>query len=103
MPPSSLYCCQRSVSMISAAARNRRIAMSPLVMGPLLSSANTEELFINPAPNVAAPVAAKLFFTKERRSTDFFIGSTSFFTEISFTVGGVANQHRGSAAGCQGD
>src|SRR5581483_2599333 len=27
---------------------------------------------------------------------------TSFFTEISFTVGGVANQHRCSAAGCQG-
>src|SRR5712692_1584477 len=30
-PPSSLYCCQRSVSMISAAARNWRIATSPLV------------------------------------------------------------------------
>src|SRR6476620_8393194 len=30
MPPSSLYCCQRSVSRISAAARNLRIAASPL-------------------------------------------------------------------------
>src|SRR6516165_10445241 len=31
MPPSSLYCCQKSVSRISAAARNLKIAASPLL------------------------------------------------------------------------
>src|SRR5437016_168158 len=30
----SVYCCQKSVSSISAAARNRRMAASPLVMEP---------------------------------------------------------------------
>src|ERR1700730_8778617 len=37
IPPSSLYCCHRSVSRISAAARNRKIAASPSVIPLLLS------------------------------------------------------------------
>src|SRR6266487_5627194 len=65
MPPSSLYCCQRSVSSVSSAARNRRIAPSPGVRPPLArafgGSANSR-----PAPTVAAPATAPLS-KKERR------------------------------------
>src|SRR5712691_10756998 len=65
MPPSSLYCCQASVSSVSAAARKRRIAASPGVRPPLaeagVASANSR-----PAAIVAAPAAAPLS-RKERR------------------------------------
>src|SRR3954453_2114549 len=65
MPASSLYCCQRSASMISAAARNRRIAVSPRVSLPLASaaggSANSRPTAVVPTPSVAP------FTTNERR------------------------------------
>src|SRR5579883_2253949 len=71
MPPSSLYCCHKSLSMISAAARNRRIATSPLVRPLLLvplalakagtAVVNSPELMV-----VAAPTAT-LVRRKERR------------------------------------
>src|SRR5437773_10278677 len=64
MPPSSLYCCQRSVSRISAAARNRKIAASPfssLVEGGLSARALTAlPNGPSPAPTpTAAPEARK--------------------------------------------
>src|SRR6266702_6868414 len=77
IPPSSLYCCQRSVSRISAAARNRRIAASPLVRLPLCSSgpffAKADELLANsPTPTVAALAAVNPFFTNLRRLIEDF-------------------------------
>src|SRR6266511_6326106 len=65
MPASSLYCCHRSVSMISAAAKNRRIAASPRVRPPL-ARAGGASVSSRPAPRVAAPTAAP-FAKKERR------------------------------------
>src|SRR5712692_158495 len=68
MPPSSLYCCHASVSRISAAARNRRMAASPGVRPPLRSaaraadpSASSRPAAIVPAPSASPPS------TKERR------------------------------------
>src|SRR6478672_5936404 len=66
MPPSSLYCCQRSVSRISAAERNRRIAASPLLnlfdVG-FFASAVADSKEARPAPTpTATPLA-----TSERR------------------------------------
>src|SRR5256885_8540081 len=88
IPPSSLYCCHRSVSRISAAARNLRIDASPLDREPLLSSrswANTDELSdSSPAPMVAAPATANPFFMNERRPTASFISFSGCFTRISF-------------------
>src|SRR5207302_8803172 len=67
MPPSSLYCCQRSVSRISAAARNLRIAASPLLslldVGFLASAVAADSKEARPAPTpTATPLA-----TSERR------------------------------------
>src|SRR5262245_24528362 len=64
MPPSSLYCCQKSVSRISSAARNRRMAASPGVSPPLASAL----LANNPNATVPAPAASPLR-KKERRPT----------------------------------
>src|ERR1019366_3369130 len=60
-PPSSLYCCQKSVSRISAAERNRRIASSPSVRRWCAEASGT--LANNPAPSAPAPAPTK----KERR------------------------------------
>src|SRR5260370_38019906 len=66
IPPSSLYCCHRSVSMISAAARNLRMEASPGVRRPDFSSGPwvTAESRVarSPAPAVAAPAARTPFF-----------------------------------------
>src|SRR5436305_14684289 len=67
MPPSSLYCCQRSVSRISAAERNRRIAASPLLslldVGFFASAVAADSKEARPAPTpTATPLA-----TSERR------------------------------------
>src|SRR6185437_14685148 len=66
MPASSLYCCQRSVSMISAAARKRRIAASPRVRPPACAKAGASSRTSRPTPKVAAPATAPLA-RKERR------------------------------------
>src|SRR3989441_10284805 len=73
IPPSSLYCCHRSVSSISAADRNRRMAISPLVRLALLSSAKTgNPLASIPAPMIPAPPTASPLLKKERRLVVIF-------------------------------
>src|SRR5580658_3982596 len=76
-PPSSAYCCHRSASINSAAARNERIAMSPRVGVRICAEAVL--LATNPAPTVAVP-ASRLFLRNERR----FAGSDNCFTPICF-------------------
>src|SRR3954454_12286762 len=73
MPASSLYCCQRSDSIISAAARNRRIAASPLVRRPPLTLvapffAKTSGGSTSSRPTAVAPTpsAAPLNVTERR-------------------------------------
>src|SRR5258708_608306 len=73
MPPSSLYCTQKSVSRISAAAAKRSSAASPRASLPLCSSGECSVLWASelgasrPALMVAAPAAAKPPFMNERR------------------------------------
>src|ERR1700676_107287 len=73
IPPSSLYCTQKSVSRISAAAANRSSAASPRLSLPPLSSGGRSfpragELDASrPALMVAAPAAASPPFMNERR------------------------------------
>src|SRR6266567_1004068 len=57
IPPSSLYCCQKSVSRISAAAKKRRIAASPGVRPPLASASDASPS--NSAPSAAAPAPSR--------------------------------------------
>src|SRR6266566_633752 len=71
MPPSSLYCTQKSVSRISAAAANRSRAASPGV-SPCCAKAD-ELVARSPTPAVAAPAAASPFFRKERRLVATFM------------------------------
>src|ERR1700730_4316060 len=67
IPPSSLYCCHRSASMISAADRNLRMAASPCVRPALSSAANAvTPLASSPEPTVPAPAASPVS-KKERR------------------------------------
>src|SRR5256886_8204253 len=73
MPPSSLYCCHKSASMISAAARNRRISASPRVRPPLALAVGA--LANSPAPMVPAPTASDVP-KKERRLIELFKGLT---------------------------
>src|ERR1700730_10633635 len=82
---SSQYCSQRSLSRISAAARNVRIAASPLVSLPDSSPKAGLELDRSPAPTLAVPTGGSPFWMKERRSVAFlrrfvksFIGSLLF-------------------------
>src|SRR5690348_8865225 len=56
-PPSSLYCCQKSVSRISAAATNRRIASSPFVRLRRAEASGTSANI--PTPSAAAPAPAR--------------------------------------------
>jgi hypothetical protein len=54
--------------MISAAARNRRIAASPFVIASLLSWVNARRGFAKiPVPTVAAAPAIRVFLRNERR------------------------------------
>src|SRR6202046_4162293 len=79
IPPSSAYWVQRSASMSSAAARNRRMAASPGLSLPR-SCARAEVPFANkPAPTAAAPPARRPLFIKERRSTGRIVLLTGFF------------------------
>src|SRR6266478_8712733 len=94
IPPSSLYCCHKSASMSSAAARNRRISASPRVRPPLALAVGA--LANSPAPMVPAPTASDLP-KKERRLRKLFKGLTrssklssrvsSLFMAGSFTLG----------------
>src|SRR5882724_5933273 len=54
-PPNSLYWIQRSLSISSAAARNRRMAASPLVRVPVLWAHALEPLPSSSAPIPTAP------------------------------------------------
>src|SRR5689334_22438728 len=58
IPASSLYCCHRSVSRISSAARNRRIAASPLLREPVFAIALADCSVSSDAPIAPAPTAA---------------------------------------------
>src|SRR5947209_1902938 len=75
MPPSSLYCCHRSLSRISTAARNRRMAASPRVRPlpssveagtPLASAKAGTPLASSAAPATVRPVAAAPLSTDRR-------------------------------------
>src|ERR1700733_6090687 len=66
-PPSSLYCSHRSVSRISAAARNLRIAMSPSV-GPA-DCALADEAASAENGTAAAPTTAACFKNERRPTT----------------------------------
>src|SRR6266404_607619 len=95
MPPSSLYCCHKSASMSSAAARNRRMSKSPCV-GASCCALAVGALANSPAPIVPAPTASDLP-KKERRLRKLFKGLTlsselssrvsTLFMAGSFTLG----------------
>src|SRR5439155_21582845 len=81
MPPSSLYCCHRWLSMSSTAASNRRMAASPGVRPlpssaeagtPLVSAKAGTPLASSAAPATVRPVAAAAFRTerRDRRAAD---------------------------------
>src|ERR1700674_3214311 len=73
MPANSVYCSQRSVSMISAAASQRRMAVSPRVRWLLPESASADGTFSKiAAPAVTAAPATTLFLRNERRLKAFF-------------------------------
>src|SRR5207248_3154238 len=57
-PPSSLYCCQKSVSKISAADKKRRIASSPPDSRCLRRAEATGTSANRPAPSAPAPADA---------------------------------------------
>src|ERR1700736_2194615 len=79
-PPSSQYCSHRSLSRISAAARNRRIAASPRLSGPLLFLADalpTAPIIAAPGANIIAPIPSRR--RNERRGRAF--GATTRFAE----------------------
>src|SRR6201996_9701103 len=65
-PPSSLYCSHRSASISSAAARNRRIAMSPLARALLAAIASLANRAL---PGTAAAAATPTPLKNDRRPT----------------------------------
>src|SRR2546425_3843354 len=75
IPPSSLYCCHRSVSRISMAARNLRMATSPRLRLLLPAAAKAGNPLVNssvpltpaPAPMTPAPATTSPLRKKERR------------------------------------
>src|SRR5436305_13226714 len=71
MAPSSLYCCHKSASMISAAARNRRMSASPTVRSTLALAVGA--LANSAAPMVPAPTASEVP-KKERRLIELLKG-----------------------------
>src|SRR5579884_3497229 len=89
MPASSLYCSQKSLSMISAAATKRRIAASPAVRLPLLgllvSSATASELWDKSiAPTAAVPAVVRPFLMNERRPSGEKGPLSTSFIDFSF-------------------
>src|SRR5258707_176285 len=58
MPPSSLYCSHRSLSMISIAARNRRMSTSPVLTLLLARATAGDPVANSPAPTVPAPTTS---------------------------------------------
>src|SRR6516162_10991807 len=67
IPPSSLYCCHRSVSRISSAARKRRMLASPKLSVPLPADADDGRM--SDSMPIAAG-AAKPERSRERRVQD---------------------------------
>src|ERR1700730_1656672 len=59
MPPSSLYCCQRSASISSAAARSWRIATSPRVRRLSFFWSSSPANTLPALPSKAAPGASR--------------------------------------------
>src|SRR6266700_5081517 len=85
MPPSSLYCCHRSLSMISIAARNLRMATSPCVRRALPSWAKAGNPLANsPVPMAPAPTTASPLRKKERRPVEYLDCCVLCFMILSF-------------------
>src|SRR5438874_8331228 len=94
MPPSSLYCCHKSASMISAAARILFMSAPPPVRSTLALAVGA--LVNSPAPMVPAPTASDVP-KKERRliellkgltlSSKLYSGVSTIFMAGSFTLG----------------
>src|SRR2546427_2121629 len=84
IPPSSLYCCHRSVSRISAAARNLRIAASPCVRPALPASARAGAPLKSPETVAPAPTASPVP-KKERRLVlcPGYLGACSMISSLS--------------------
>ncbi len=79
IPPSSLYCCHKSVSRISAAARKRRMSMSPCVGWSSASALDGIAATMRPtAPGPTSPLRRN-----ERREVGNFSGSI-FLTIVSY-------------------
>src|ERR1700730_1327496 len=70
MPPSSLYCCQRSASISSAAARSWRIATSPRVRRSLSLWFSLPANALPALPSKAAPGARRAAPTPRLRRKD---------------------------------
>src|SRR5581483_7439693 len=68
----SVYCCHRSVSRISAAARNLRMETSPSERLPLSARARVAHVMIAPAGSTAAPKPSR--FIKDRRPSVLLLG-----------------------------
>src|SRR5580765_8111060 len=84
-PPSSAYCIQRSVSRISAAARNRSIAMSPWLrplLAPAAAPAKSE-----PGTTAVAPTSPALIRNDRRPTTRFQTTSSGSGAGADDTVG----------------
>src|SRR5215469_17039210 len=79
MPPNSLYCNQKSLSRISAAAANLSKAASPVERVPLAKAVSVSRLGA-----MAIPAAIRLFFANERRLRGTFKPSRRSFIGISF-------------------
>src|SRR6266567_2294410 len=90
VPASSVYCSQRSDSMISAAASQRKIAASPRVRWPWVSWARTDGTLSKiAAPAVTAAPATTLFLRKERRLKALFSGDVTYSPVVEFEFEGV--------------
>src|SRR6266478_2113943 len=93
VPASSVYCSQRSVSMISAAASQRKMAASPRVRWPLPGSARADGMFSKiAAPAVTAAPATTLFFRNERRLKAVFSGEETSSPVVWFDFEGVSTE-----------
>src|SRR6516162_10405307 len=83
IPPSSLYCTQKSLSRISAAAANLRRAASPGVRPPLSASRSSPRRVSSPVPTAAVPAAVSPLLMNERRLIELFsLFSRSFITHL---------------------
>ena len=101
MPASSLYCCQRSDSRISAAARNRRIAASPL--GESAARHPPQQLSAsNPAPTAPAPTAAPLS-KNDRRLADSAVDPMTPPSRTTAGHGVIRGTGHGRFPRCQPD